>query len=267
MSTNKQIHDELMNVETKFNDKKIEGVNLSTFASFLSDQKFLPSSSVIEKDFEEALSGKAVSDENKALNSANVERMYGFNAEFKDIYSGKDKTPNEFGNDSNSEFNNKFMFLALNQAFRPDKNDMTGWINFHNRDGKHDSAMLKFRLEINDLDYYGCYITDIFKNVVDSNSGKVMKSPVADENSEEFKNCANILAQEISIVKPEKIIVLGGDAFDSLKKMAKLDIFGDNTEVVKNATLATHYSDPNTPKYITWFNKKRPALMDRIAEK
>ncbi|WP_334331893.1 uracil-DNA glycosylase family protein [Companilactobacillus sp. HBUAS59544] len=266
MATNNDIYTQLNELEISFPNEKSKKFGLNQFSSFLSDKKFLPKSDVIAKDFKNDLDGKTINKKNEKLSTTSVNSKYGYDTQFKDIYSGNDTKPNEFGSDPYSTFNNKYMFLGLNQAYRSD-NKLDGWLNFHDKEaGKHSAQMLRLRLVLNDLDYYGCYITDIFKNFVNSNGKDVINSEQGDKDSKEFKNSAEILAEEISIVNPKQIVIFGSDAFNAFTEMANMNFFKDNQTAVKNAIQTTHYSSQSDQAYTEWFNVKRPELSEKLSK-
>lgn len=266
MPSNKSVYDDLKKIPVSFEDKPMDDFNISMFSSFLSDQKFLPKSETIKNDYKNYLANDTLNTPQEKISSPNLNKKYGYNSEFKDIFSGKDKAPNEFNEDFKSEFNNNFMFLGLNQAVRKD-NNLNGWKNFHDKNGRHSQFMLRLRLTLNDLPFRGCYITDILKNVLESNSQKVMQSKAATEGTPEFNNCANILASELEIVQPKQLIVFGKNAAIILKMMDNSNILEKYHPLIEQAIQITHYSDQHHQDYKYWFNDQRSDLAFKVSKK
>lgn len=80
---------------------------------------------------------------------------------------------------SNEKFNNNYMFVGINIAARGEadgeRTDRGKWGNF--RDTKIITNTYKLYEELGENDMFeGSYITDIIKNVVDSNAGKIVDS-------------------------------------------------------------------------------------------
>lgn len=166
-----EIRDELLKIDTGFKDGKDE-IGVDSFASFLTTKGKFPSNDDIEKEFKErGIESFTPKDfQSKKSNSGeSQEALFDKNSfEFPDDFFNKDE-----------DFNNKYMFVGLNAAFREGKNEYSNWRNF--RDVKRPTNTYKLyvqtneRLANNKSRFGGCYITDVIKHKEDSNAGNVMR--------------------------------------------------------------------------------------------
>lgn len=157
-------------------------------------------------------------------------------------------------------FNSNFMFVGLNLAFRPETyQEGKKWYQFH--DTKIIRPMFNLATMTNHERFRGCYITDILKNVVDSNSNNVTDDYLADKDQEKeslFRKSAQLFIEECEVIQPKHLIVFGGGAKKTITEMANEGLFDKNSEVkslVNDALEVTHYSHTmGTEQFMDYFN-------------
>lgn len=169
MTTNKEIRNRLLAIHTNFHEDEneptmVNEIQMDSFGSFLTYNHKLPDNETIRDDYEHELSEELGKGESKFLPN-NLFDSYHYDFTFN---------KNFFGTEGNNEFNNDYMFVAMNVAARPGKFSVSNWNNFHDQEGiKRDQNMLKMNLELNNDRFKGCYATDAIKKVVDSDSSNV----------------------------------------------------------------------------------------------
>lgn len=140
-------------------DKK--GLSIDHFASFLATDPKMPSNDELRKFFAD-----------DKVKEYKPTKMY-------DYFGIKRLTfDNNFIKDNLSEpFNNKFMFVGLNVAARPNKTGdiLSNWQNFHDSEYNDNNITntAKLYVQVNDPKFYGSYVTDAIKKVIESNSGNI----------------------------------------------------------------------------------------------
>jgi len=136
-----------------------ELISNDSIQSFFDNKKFTPTDIFENRNdlFKEKLRDYS---ENKKINQ-------------KHFLEESFKFPDHFFN-SGKDLNNKYMFVGLNVAERAGVNDYGNWGNF--RDVKMPTNTFKLYTQFNDLKFKGCYITDIIKSVVDSDSGNIKRN-------------------------------------------------------------------------------------------
>jgi len=179
MATNEEIKNQLMAVHTNFHINESEPtmvneIKMDSFGSFLTYKKRLPNNDVIRNDYRDELLPELKKGESQFLQN-NLIKKYDYDFNFNEDFFDED-----------GEFNNDFMFVAMNVAARPGDFSTKGWKNFHDQGTKRDQNMLKMNLELNDLKFDGCYATDAIKKVVDSNSSNVNHDFFASSNKIKF---------------------------------------------------------------------------------
>ncbi|MFL2028088.1 hypothetical protein [Loigolactobacillus zhaoyuanensis] len=156
MTPHEAIRQSLESIRTDFweldpkTKQPVRELKLHEFASFLACERPLPLNATILRDF----AGQAIKP--KALGE-----KYQPDFDFSSTFFTDDQP-----------FNNQYMFVGLNVAARTGAADTREWWNFH--DKKLPTNTFKLYLELNqDERYRGCYITDVIKNTVDSDSANV----------------------------------------------------------------------------------------------
>ncbi|GEO63613.1 hypothetical protein [Companilactobacillus nantensis] len=179
-----EVRDELLNIDTGFKDENGKKIRVDSFASFLDTEEKFPSNKTIRNHF-----NVKEYDPDKKKNkteSDNAENQLKSNDIKRELFPSKGNKlkesfslPNDFFDDK--DFNNDYMFVGLNAAFRSGKKNYSNWKNFH--DTSLSANTYKLYIQINadkginpDDRFRGCYITDIIKSVIDSNSGHVMRN-------------------------------------------------------------------------------------------
>lgn len=173
-----EIRDELLKIDTGF-----DGVGVDSFASFLVTKDKFPSNEDIEEEFEE----KNIKDFTpKDFQLKKFESENNTSDETSKVIFDKKsfKFPNDFFNDK--EFNNDYMFVGLNAAYRTGDKNYSGWGNF--RDTDRPTNTYKLYVQTNDKRFKGNYVTDIIKSYEDSNSGNVMRDFFIDDDEISFLN-------------------------------------------------------------------------------
>jgi len=154
-------------------DTGFDGVGVDSFASFLTTKGEFPSNDDIEKKFKERGIESFTPKDFQSKKSSSGEKQEALfdkkSFEFPDNFFNKDE-----------DFNNKYMFVGLNAAFREGKNEYSNWRNF--RDVKRPTNTYKLYVQTNERlkkdnkpRFGGCYITDVIKHKEDSNAGNVMR--------------------------------------------------------------------------------------------
>ncbi|AYE38510.1 hypothetical protein D1B17_07600 [Companilactobacillus zhachilii] len=169
-----EIRGDLLQIDTGFN-----GVRIDSFSSFLVTKGQFPSNDDIKNKFDakgiESFTPKdfqSKSDKSGADSDAIFEKK-------------SFKFPNDFFN-NDKVFNDEYMFVGLNAAYRTEKKDYSGWGNF--RDTERPTNTYKLYVQTNDKSFRGCYITDIIKSYEDSNSGNVMRNFFINDDEISFLN-------------------------------------------------------------------------------
>lgn len=174
MTKNYEVYDRLTKVNgEKYDtglklDKNSESISIDNYGTFLNDVADLPSNEELDQEFSDSLK-KNVSNEDSHFKREYIDKFHHIDFRYKDIFDKESKDYNP-----NGEFNNNYMFLAMNCAVRPNL-ERSEWKMFHDVDDKHDSHMLNLRLMINDIDAKGCYVTDAIKQCISSNSSYILK--------------------------------------------------------------------------------------------
>jgi len=139
----------------------------------------------------------------------NLKKKYGAYSSWA-IYNPSNESDTEIIDRTYKKLHAKYVFLGLNISKLLKK---SSWSNF--RGGKHDRK-LKYACEKNKLS--GSYLTDIFKDLPESNSSKVRK--YIQKHSEEIKKNVSHFKKEMRDIKINKntaFIVLGSDSSFLLK--------------------------------------------------
>lgn len=184
-----------------------------------------------------------------------------------------------------SPFNNNFMFVGLNAAARgEDKKNKKGeltkgdslsnWKNFHDKKNFANTCKMYVQLSESESEpiFKGCYITDLLKNKVDSNSNHISRdffllsnedisfanknadenerlkkynewygsdddndmSKLIKSNEDVFKNSVDIFIQECDVIQPKNLVIFGGTAYKALKRFAQTDAVKEYDKDHKN---------------------------------
>ena len=162
---NSEVYEKLTKVkgkdfETKIPDEKDLSYKpiLSDFASFLSDKEDLASNEKLNTLIPE-------NGNYDNFNRREIDNLKHYDFNFKNIF---------VGDEGKNEFNNNFMFLGMNCAYRENLKNH-GWAMFHDNGNSHETNMLKLRLLINGVNAKGSYITDAIKGFETSKSAEVLK--------------------------------------------------------------------------------------------
>ena len=124
----------------------------------------------------------------------------------------------------------EYIFVGLNAAAHDDPNS-ADWAAFHSGDNRRQRDY-KLRFALKGTEYWGAYITDAIKNVVETNSGTVVDMINKDPDLLEKSKAA--LRRELDIIGGEPtLIAIGKDAYRILQSM---DL------PVKNILQIPHYS-------------------------
>lgn len=141
-----------------------KGISIDNFASFLVTKPSMPSNNELKKFFEDDVFKEHTP--TQLYNHFKIKKL-----EFDNDFIKKNLS---------EPFNNKFMFVGLNVAARPNKttNILSDWQNFHDSKYNDNNKKNTCRLYVqtNDTRFHGCYITDAIKTVVESDSNDVNKS-------------------------------------------------------------------------------------------
>lgn len=164
MTKNRVVYDRLTKVNGKEYDTEIKdagkSISIDNFGSFINDVSDLPSNETLEQKFSSSLQN-GVSKEDNDFKREEIKKFYNTDFRYKNLKL-------------DDEFNDNFMFLGMNCAYRPNLH-VENWKMFHDVDDRPDDInMLRLRLLINNIDAKGCYITDVLKHTVDSNSGHIV---------------------------------------------------------------------------------------------
>lgn len=204
MTTHDEVGKLLENIHTNFweydkeTHKPTNELGIRDFSSFLVCKKPLPLNSTILKDF-------LGSEDN--IKPHLLTEKYHANFAFDDSF---------FSADKDKVFNNEYMFVALNVADRKN-GDTSAWSNFHDQTMINNTYRLY--LELNeDYCFRGCYITDIIKNTIDSNSGNVKRNFFLSESKK-----LSLTRLDGDEKRAEKL--LQWDQEDEAKAMAKNKIY------------------------------------------
>lgn len=134
--------------------------------------------------------------------------------------------------------NNDYVFVALNPSGSGDQNAATTntsyFASFHSNNRYHRDYNLRYALY--NTKYWGSYITDFVKDIVDSKSEKVKEALKKD--NETLEKCINELIKELKCINsPNKItlIAIGSQTYNYLNK--NKDRLG-----VKSIVKINHYS-------------------------
>lgn len=245
MTTHAEVKDLLENIHTNFFDSATgKELKVHDFSSFLVCENPLPINPVILHDFK---------GHEADIKPTELLKRYQPDFTFKKSF---------FNEEKDQPFNNKYMFVALNVAARAEENDISEWCNF--RDTKLPTNTYKLYLELNnDERFRGSYITDIIKNVVDSDSGNVSqnflasgKQALSENNEKVLGKSAAVFMEECHAVQPEKLVLFGGTAEKVVVKMLKNGLFKNDdyvTDLIKNHKTITHYSYVRA--FDEWINK------------
>ena len=252
------MHDKLMSIETGIDENDFKegvknGYTIDCFASVLSDKTRLPENDVIDKDLK-----KAKAAEGDKFSFRDFINNYDYDDSFKNIFVGEDAT---------KKFNNNFMFIGLNAAYRKgvEKMDWSDWGNFHSTD----SGNKKLRLLTNDRRFEGCYITDAIKGHIDSTAKDVIAHFSKNKNSAELKNSARILEEEIVNIDPKQLIIFG-DKANTNEMLGMMKQYFNNQKVIDlidNGIVSEHYSSQKTQAYEIWYDEKQKELKTEINNK
>ena len=132
-----------------------------------------------------------------------------------------------------------YIFVGQNPADHTDSDKYTElWKNFHSGDTKR-SQDYKLRYALKDTKYWGCFITDIYPEIIETDSNCAMRKANKDMTSESKER----LLQARNILGGHAIIVAIGDKTYQILKEA---LSGENVRLKK----ITHYSHHiNIDKY------------------
>jgi len=128
--------------------------------------------------------------------------------------------------------NNNVIMVGLNFA-RPQRSD-DSFINFHDDNGK--SNDFKIRYAFRNTQFYGAYMTDVIKGLIEKSSTEVKK--LLKEDPGFVKTNIEKLKEELKFIGSRKpiIIAFGGEVYTLLKK-------NFNKEEYSFLIQITHYSD------------------------
>ncbi|GEO57826.1 hypothetical protein [Companilactobacillus bobalius] len=247
MTKNYEVYDRLTKVNgEKYDtglklDKDSKSISIDNYGTFLNDVADLPSNEELDQEFSDSLK-KDVSNEDSRFKREYIDKFHHIDFRYKDIF---DKESKDY--DPDGEFNNNYMFLAMNCAARPNL-ERSEWKMFHDVDDKHDSHMLNLRLMINNIDAKGCYVTDAIKQCISSDSSYILKeffvkkpglsfnnSDVSDEERAEqllkwdkekhidmehaltdvkekrdiYDKSIDVLIHELNSIKPKQVVIFG----------------------------------------------------------
>jgi len=161
-------------IDTGFKDEHNNKIGIDSFASFLITKNELKSNATIQDFFKDKKENFTPTDivKNKQFKKESFDFPENEDDD-KHFLSESFKFPDNFFN-SDEDFNNEYMFVGLNVAERAGDTDYSNWGNF--RDVKNPTNTFKLYTQLNDSKFKGCYITDIIKSVIDSDSGNVMRN-------------------------------------------------------------------------------------------
>ncbi len=139
------------------------------------------------------------------------------------------------------KINTDVMIFALNAASR-DVDKSGSWLNFHDtRSASHDQRLL---FEFLDTKFWGAYMSDLFKDVPETNSKEIkinnlIKDMKSNDDNEAKRNL-KLLQFEIDTINPRIIILYHAKARDAFNKMIKEELIKipDNCKTVYRP----HYS-------------------------
>ncbi len=142
-----------------------------------------------------------------------------------------------------------YIFVGQNPADHTDSDKYTElWKNFHSGDTKR-SQDYKLRYALKDTKYWGCFITDIYPSVIETDSNCAMRKTNKVMTTESIER----LLQARTILGGHAVIVaIGGKAYQILKKELR----------EKNVCLKkiTHYS------YRINIDKYRQSVLTDLSE-
>lgn len=227
MATNKEIIDALLNdkilndAEHQFKDDDGNPIKMDSFASFFSDKKSLPKDSELRAMYNEQLKNHVNEEEFKPKK---IKARTDYNFELNDSFIN--------GKNSNKKFNNNFMLIAFNRAYRSDDIDRSSWNMFHDVSEKNDFNMLKLRLALNSNDemFDGCYITDVLKSVVDSDSGHVNDYFFVDKSGK--RDFGNSSTKELDETRAKRYVAINSKL--SKDKKNHVQVYADEDEALKD---------------------------------
>jgi len=98
------------------------------------------------------------------------------------------------------------------------KTHQKNWQDFHNTELSHGHDYTLAKLFLN-TPFEGCYITDIIKSFPETNSNKVLQYVKNPKNIGKLKESAEMFSDELAIIQPQRLIVLGKNTLDILKYM------------------------------------------------
>lgn len=186
-----EIRDRLLQINTGFYDESGQDYKVDNFSSFLITKGNFPSNEDISNHIKNNFKPSSIGRKNKAKGTNE-----------KGFFKKEDLIfPEEFFNDDN--FNNNFMFLGLNAAERAGKSDYSGWKNFH--DIKKPTNTYRLYIQTNDSIFQGCYITDVIKSFIESDSGHVMRNFFIGDDVSFLKN--EKLTSKLRVERVEKMAV------------------------------------------------------------
>lgn len=171
-------------IDTGFKDEYGNKIGIDSFASFLDTEEKFPTNGEIRSHFKvkeydpDKKKDKSESDKKEnRLKSSDIKREL-FPREGKSLKESFSLSHDFF---DDKDFNNDYMFVGLNAAFRSGKESYSNWKNFHDTSLSANTYKLYIQInadeEINPKNRFnGCYITDIIKSVIDSNSGHVIRN-------------------------------------------------------------------------------------------
>lgn len=122
-----------------------------------------------------------------------------------------------------NKINTDVMFYGLNVSSRNIETDSGDWANFH--DTRERSKDLGILFDLYNTKFRGAYMSDVFKDLSESESenvkvGQLVKEMQSDDDNA-AKNSLRLLQKEIDIIKPKIIILYGAPTKDAFDKMIK----------------------------------------------
>jgi hypothetical protein len=128
-----------------------------------------------------------------------------------------------------AKLNRNYVFVGINQAGHDTSMDELWW-NFHSKDNRRQQDY-KLRYALHGTKYWGAYMTDAIKNVVERVAANVRLTA-----EEEIKN-ADLLKHELDALGGHPVLIgMGGKAYRFLNRY-----FGKKYHVVKIYHYSYHY--------------------------
>ena len=164
------------------------------------------------------------------------------------IWKGETRDKNGIGNScifegsqlntTLKELNENYIFIALNPSNNVVRNDD---LSFHN--SAYNSKDYKLCYALKGTKYWGSYITDIFKGYFETDSNMI--EDYIKNNPSKVEEDIKILNEQIGLIKPERIIVLGNKTYKYAQEY--LNDYKDIMITIPHYSDYSHYG--NKDKY------------------